>query len=186
MKLAVALYIVASNRCRELPTFRVPRGLASRAASVANSNLTGKTFRVPFDDHGSSFTFLVPEVRRRRRPSHTREKKRGGMKKRKKEMTWCPCAYARVLGEPGKGVHVHVFGIAVVDVLLTLAGGYVWTASALSKEEETSSARFAVTYVSLTTLLATIGVVMHRLFCVRTTVDKWLFPDDDERESPPP
>jgi len=86
------------------------------------------------------------------------------------------CPYARVLGEPGKGVHVHVFGIAVVDVLLTLAGGYLWTVLALPKE--VSASRFAATYVLLTTLLAAIGVVMHRLFCVRTTVDKWLFPEE--------
>ena len=32
------------------------------------------------------------------------------------------CIYKNALGIPGKGVHFHVFGIAIMDVLMTIIG----------------------------------------------------------------
>lgn len=75
------------------------------------------------------------------------------------------CRYSKTLGEPGKGVHFHVKGIAVVDVVLTVFGAfliqYYWIP--------------ACPYLMVLTGLFLMGIVLHRIFCVKTTVDKLLF-----------
>lgn len=74
------------------------------------------------------------------------------------------CRYANFLGRPGEGVHVHVFGIAAFDVLATILAAYV-----LHRATGTLSlaAWLAIAFAA--------GVVAHRIFCVRTTVDRALF-----------
>jgi hypothetical protein len=75
------------------------------------------------------------------------------------------CKYRNALGVPGKGVHsLRVGGIAVVDVVMTLVGAYI-------------IAHFAHTSFAWTAAgLFLLGIILHRLFCVRTTIDKLLFP----------
>lgn len=75
------------------------------------------------------------------------------------------CKYANYLGIPGQGVHQYrVFNIAIVDVILTIVGA------------------LAISYIfklnPFYTTVATfvLGIILHRAFCVRTTVDKFLFP----------
>ena len=76
------------------------------------------------------------------------------------------CKYRNALGVPGKGVHsIRLGGIAVVDVILTLVGAYI-----IAYCMRTS---FAWTAAGLFLL----GIVLHRMFCVRTTLDKLLFPN---------
>ena len=80
------------------------------------------------------------------------------------------CKYRNALGVPGKGVHsVRLGGVAVVDVLLTIVGAYV-----IAYFTRTS---FAWTAAGLFLL----GIILHRLFCVRTTIDKLLFPNVAKR-----
>ena len=82
------------------------------------------------------------------------------------------CKYRNALGVPGKGAHsirlggVAVGGgVAVVDVLLTIVGAYI-------------IAYFAHTSFAWTAAgLFLLGIILHRLFCVRTTIDKLLFPN---------
>jgi hypothetical protein len=75
------------------------------------------------------------------------------------------CKYRNALGVPGKGVHsVRLGGVAVVDVLLTIVGAYI-----IAYFTRTS---FAWTAAGLFLL----GIILHRLFCVRTTIDRLLFP----------
>ena len=75
------------------------------------------------------------------------------------------CKYRDALGVPGKGVHyLRVGGIAVADVVMTLVGAYIIAYYA--------RASFAWTAAGLFLL----GIILHRLFCVRTTIDKLLFP----------
>ena len=90
------------------------------------------------------------------------------------------CKYRNALGVPGKGVHsvrlggvavggvavggVAVGGVAVVDVLLTIVGAYI-------------IARWAhVSFAWTAAGLFLLGIILHRLFCVRTTIDRLLFP----------
>lgn len=68
-----------------------------------------------------------------------------------------------VLGQPGRGVHAHVFGVAMFDVVLTVAAAFLlakWT-------------RIPFPLALLALFLA--GVAAHRACGVRTTVDKLLF-----------
>ena len=74
------------------------------------------------------------------------------------------CKYRNALGVPGKGVHsVRLGGVAVVDVIMTLVGAYI-------------IARWArVSFAWTAAGLFLLGI-LHRLFCVRTTIDRLLFP----------
>lgn len=75
------------------------------------------------------------------------------------------CKYKDILGKPGKGIHKYrIFNIAIVDVILTIIAAYL-------------IALFFKLPV-LTTIIVTfiLGIVSHSLFCVRTTIDKLLFP----------
>lgn len=74
------------------------------------------------------------------------------------------CQYKDSLGIPETGFHTHYMGIAIMDVVATLVLTemvvYFFNTPRL---------------LTLGALLIT-GVVLHRLFCVRTVVDKYLFP----------
>lgn len=75
------------------------------------------------------------------------------------------CKYRNMLGEVRKGVHsVRLFDIAVIDVLLTFVSAYI----------------ICMVFPELNLPLVTVslfglGIVLHRLFCVRTKVDTLIF-----------
>jgi hypothetical protein len=74
------------------------------------------------------------------------------------------CPYANILGEPGKGIHsIRLFNISVVDVLATIVGAYF-----ISKK---TGKNFKVVLI----ILFILGIVLHKLFCVQTTIGKILF-----------
>jgi hypothetical protein len=74
------------------------------------------------------------------------------------------CDYKDILGKPGTGAHsIRVFDFAVVDILLTILLGWV-----IHKR----------TKLNLTVCIVSsflLGIISHRIFCVRSTVDKILF-----------
>ena len=73
------------------------------------------------------------------------------------------CQYKDSLGIPNQGVHKHFMGVAIVDVIMTILGAYLFhlfTGYSLWK---------------CVLGLFLLGILLHRLFCVRTTIDKWLF-----------
>ena len=76
------------------------------------------------------------------------------------------CKYKNSLGVPGKGLHVHFMGIAYNDVLGTLA-----IALLLHFIFPKINLWFLIIFLFL------LGIYLHRLFCVRTTIDKYLFPN---------
>ncbi len=77
------------------------------------------------------------------------------------------CKYKDIFGKPKEGVHSYrIFDIAIVDLLLTLIGGYL-----IYKY-------YAYKYVSLSLtifIFFILGIVMHKLFCVNTTINSLLF-----------
>ena len=76
------------------------------------------------------------------------------------------CKYKDALGKPGTGVHSYRFmGVAIVDVIMTLI-------AALFISYSTKKSFFMIAAI-----LFILGIILHRLFCVRTTIDKLLFPN---------
>jgi hypothetical protein len=74
------------------------------------------------------------------------------------------CKYKNILGEPNKGIHSYrLFNISIVDVLLTLLAAYL------------ISYHFNISFIQTSIVLFLLGIIFHRLFCVRTTIDKLLF-----------
>jgi hypothetical protein len=75
------------------------------------------------------------------------------------------CQYKDALGVPGVGVHKHWLGIAWSDVIMTVVGS---AAVAFF---------FRISFFPLLAGMFLLGIVLHRVFCVRTTVDRALFSD---------
>lgn len=79
------------------------------------------------------------------------------------------CEYRDMFAKPNTGPHQYrIFNIAIVDVVLTilLAYGISWY--------------FNYPFLPTLGILFLLGIFVHRLFCVRTTVDKLIFPNVDE------
>jgi accessory gene regulator protein AgrB len=76
------------------------------------------------------------------------------------------CKYKDIFGKPNQGIHsTRMFGIAVVDVLVVIGVAYLISYF--------SGYNFwIVLAISFFT-----GIFVHRLFCVRSAVDKALFPN---------
>jgi len=74
------------------------------------------------------------------------------------------CHYKDSLGVPDKGAHTHFMGFAWRDTVSTIIGGLIIALVF----------KFNVLYTIISLFI--IKILAHRLFCVRTTVDKILFP----------
>lgn len=76
------------------------------------------------------------------------------------------CKYKNALGEPKKGIHSYRFmGLAIADVIMTIIGAYL------------ISLLFKISFLYTLLSLFVTGIILHRLFCVRTTIDKFFFPN---------
>lgn len=74
------------------------------------------------------------------------------------------CKYKNIFGEPGTGAHSYrLFGVAIVDVVLTIIAAYI------------VSYYFKFSFIYVLLIFFAAGIILHRLFCVRTTIDKLLF-----------
>ena len=75
------------------------------------------------------------------------------------------CPYKYLFGKPNEGLHAYRFmNIAIVDVLMTVIMAFIL------------SNLFTISFWKVLGSLFIMGIILHRLFCVRTTVDKLLFP----------
>jgi hypothetical protein len=76
------------------------------------------------------------------------------------------CEYKDIFGKVGEGVHSYrVFNIAIVDVIATIIMVYLLKIFVFPKRS----------FLKLTIILFLLGIILHRLFCVKTTVDKYIF-----------
>ena len=76
------------------------------------------------------------------------------------------CEYSKIFGEVGKGSHSYrIFDIAYIDVIMTLIGAYLFQLFIFTN----------TSYYIIAAGLFILGIIFHRLFCVRTTIDKLLF-----------
>lgn len=76
------------------------------------------------------------------------------------------CKYKNLFGKEGEGVHSYRFlNVAIIDVIVTVIAGYIIHLYTQYK------------FINVLLFLFFLGIVSHRLFCVRSTVDKLLFKD---------
>ena len=69
-----------------------------------------------------------------------------------------------IFGKEGEGVHSYrVFNIAIVDVIATIIGAYLL------------SIFFKINFWIILIILFILGIILHRLFCVNTTINKFIF-----------
>lgn len=74
------------------------------------------------------------------------------------------CQYKNIFGEPNKGVHKYrLFGIAIIDLLLTIILAFC------------ISYFFSFNFFIVFFILMILAIILHKLFCVQTTIDKLLF-----------
>jgi hypothetical protein len=80
-------------------------------------------------------------------------------------MSYCPFRkYSEIFGKVNDGVHSYrVFDIAIVDVISTIIGAII------------ISIMFKINFSLLLIFLFLLGIVLHRLFCVNTTINKMIF-----------
>ena len=76
------------------------------------------------------------------------------------------CKYKDIFGKPGTGPHSYrLFNVAIVDVLLTILAAFLIARAG------------NLPFIKTMILLFLLGIILHHVFCVRTTVDKILFPN---------
>jgi len=74
------------------------------------------------------------------------------------------CQYNTIFGKVGEGAHSYrLYNIAIVDLLSTIIAAYIY------------SMYTSYNFINVLLVVLIIGIIMHRLFCVRTTIDKLLF-----------
>ena len=77
------------------------------------------------------------------------------------------CQYRNLFGKVGEGVHSYrIANLAVVDILLTVLGAFLI---------HLAFPVYHFGYILLALFL--LGIILHHIFCVRTTVDKLIFGD---------
>ena len=73
------------------------------------------------------------------------------------------CQYKNILGVPKQGVHsIRIWDIAIVDVFSTVLGAFLISYA--------TGVNFWLTLLTLFIL----GIFLHKLFCVETTIGKWV------------
>jgi len=75
------------------------------------------------------------------------------------------CKYKNIFGKPKEVVHSYRFlNFAIVDVVMTILFAFILS----------YFLKYSFRYIVL--FLFILGIILHRLFCVRTTIDTILFP----------
>jgi hypothetical protein len=79
------------------------------------------------------------------------------------------CKYKNAQGIPNKGVHSYrLFDVAIIDVIMTIIAALL------------ISYYYKYSFIYTILFLFILGILLHRIFCVRTTVDKLLFPNAED------
>ena len=75
------------------------------------------------------------------------------------------CKNKNIFGVPKKGVHNHyMFPIAIIDFIMTIMLSFVL------------SYLCNISFLWTTVFMFILGIICHRIFCVKTEIDKLLFP----------
>lgn len=75
------------------------------------------------------------------------------------------CKYKDIIGKPDSGLRKYrIFDIAILDAVVTIIGAYLIALFF----------KWPLLYTIIVVFI--IGIISHRVFCVRTGLDKKLFP----------
>lgn len=73
------------------------------------------------------------------------------------------CKYKTILGEPVVGIHSYrIFDIAIIDLIFTIIVAYY-----ISDNQTEFYNNFILIFI--------LGIFLHRIFCVNTTINKYIF-----------
>jgi len=77
----------------------------------------------------------------------------------------CPFKnYSEIFGKPNEGAHSYrFFNLAIIDVILTIIGSFI-----IAK-------LFNLNFLLVLLFIFILGIILHRLFCVNTTINKLIF-----------
>ena len=79
---------------------------------------------------------------------------------------WKLCKYKNALGVPGKGLNSYrMFNIPIFDVLFTILGARILQIVIFPEYH----------YLNILGLLFFTGIILHKMFCVQTPIQKFLF-----------
>ena len=83
------------------------------------------------------------------------------------------CKYKNMFGEPNTGAHkIRIFDLAIVDIVMTvIVACIIYYVMIRIRPHLANTKNLLLVIVGLFVF----GIIMHRLFCVRTTIDKLLF-----------
>jgi len=74
------------------------------------------------------------------------------------------CPFRDILGRPNEGIHSYrLFNLAIVDIILTVIGAII-----ISKI-------FNYNFMVILIIIFILGIILHRIFCVNTTINKFIF-----------
>lgn len=80
-------------------------------------------------------------------------------------MSFCPFkAYSEIFGKPKQGVHSYrILDLAIADIIMTIIGAII------------ISLILKINFFLTLIFLFLLGIILHRLFCVNTTINKMIF-----------
>ena len=86
------------------------------------------------------------------------------------------CQYRNALGVPHHGVHQRrmIGNLAANDVGMTILGSLLLSFLFFSPFRHLGN--FIKIFLIILGTMMGLAILLHRLFCVRTTIDIWLFP----------
>jgi hypothetical protein len=74
------------------------------------------------------------------------------------------CKYRHIFGKEREGIHsIRLFDVAIIDVVLTVLAAFL------------ISLYFKYNVFIVILLLFVLGILLHKIFCVKTKVDNILF-----------
>lgn len=76
------------------------------------------------------------------------------------------CKYSNIFGAPNTGIHKYrFFNVAIIDVIATLIVSYYIYRYNNKK----------IKLINITIMMFILGIIMHKIFCVKTTINNLLF-----------
>ncbi len=74
------------------------------------------------------------------------------------------CKYKDIFGKPNQGLHKYrIFNIAIIDLVFTIIVAYF------------ISTQFKISFSKTFIILMIIAIIIHKLFGVETTINKFIF-----------